>query len=190
MAKMTPPKPTHRKRSPFYWWRRFPTHKPLHHYQPLIARIQNGDFDYPEYFEQAKWELQWCQEEIDSREHLFRDKQEFLKEKGDIERRYYKRYGKLFQDGIDAEKKRLDELIKGLKQTFGGTKEEIWDFMGEFDGTLEELHWAYAKHRGINKPNNDASSAVMDIFLAEQAKKRGRGRPPKNPSLHQDDSPI
>lgn len=26
------PKPTHRKRSPFYWWRRFPTHKAL----PLI----------------------------------------------------------------------------------------------------------------------------------------------------------
>ena len=45
MAKKIPQKPTHRKRSPFYWWRRFPTHKGLHHYKPLIERIKNGDFD-------------------------------------------------------------------------------------------------------------------------------------------------
>ena len=66
MAKKIPQKPTHRKRSPFYWWRRFPTHKGLHHYKPLIERIKNGDFDYPEYFEQAEWEEHWCREEIES----------------------------------------------------------------------------------------------------------------------------
>ena len=46
MPKKIPQKPTHRKRSPFYWWRRFPTHQALHHYKPLLERIQNGDFDY------------------------------------------------------------------------------------------------------------------------------------------------
>ena len=64
MEKIIPQKPTHRKRSPFYWWRRFPTHKPLHPYVPLLDRIKNGDFDYPEFFEQAKWEDHWCEEEI------------------------------------------------------------------------------------------------------------------------------
>ena len=75
MAKKIPPKPTHRKRSPFYWWRRFPTHQMLHHYKPLIERIQNGDFDYPPYFEQAEWEDHWAEEEVNSIRHLFKDSQ-------------------------------------------------------------------------------------------------------------------
>ena len=59
-----PKKPTHRKRTPFYWWRRFRIHKSLPYKATLLDKIRNGDFEYPEYFQQAEWELEWmCQEQ-------------------------------------------------------------------------------------------------------------------------------
>ena len=42
-----PKKPSGRKRSPFYWWRRFRTHKMKPWNASLLARIKNGDFEYP-----------------------------------------------------------------------------------------------------------------------------------------------
>ena len=116
MAKKIPPKPTHRKRSPFYWWRRFPTHKALHHNKPLIDRIKNGDLDYPPYFEQASWEDYWAEQEIESKRHLFQDQQNFIKEANDIRRRYIKRKNLLIKDGYEAEEKRLKEIKEKEKK--------------------------------------------------------------------------
>ena len=174
MPKKIPQKPTHRKRSPFYWWRRFPTHKALHHYKPLLERIQNGDFDYPEYFEQAEWEAHWCQEEINSKEYLFKDHQSFLEESRSIERRYRKRQNLLIKDGYETEEKRLKEIAKQFSITFGGSKDEVVRFMEEFDGTLEEMYYAYAERRGIKNIN---------ILADMPVKRRGRGRPRKNPFI-------
>ena len=174
MAKRIPPKPTHRKRSPFYWWRRFPTHQALHHYRPLIERIQNGDFDYPEYFEQAEWEKQWCKEEIESKRHLFKDSQSFLEESRSIERRYRKRQNLLIKDGYENEEKRLKEIVKQFSITFGGSKEDVVAVMENFDGTLEEMYYYYAKLKGIK---NISLLATMPV------KRRGRGRPRKNPLI-------
>ena len=42
-----PPKPKRGKRSPFYWWRRWKSHKYLPTKKGLLARILNGDFEYP-----------------------------------------------------------------------------------------------------------------------------------------------
>ena len=174
MAKRIPPKPTHRKRSPFYWWRRFPTHKALHHYKPLLERIQNGDFDYPEYFEQATWEEHWCKEEIESKRHLFKDQQNFLAEARSIERRYRKRQNLLIKDGHDAEQKRLAEVVKQFSITFGGSKQDVVAFMEKFDGTLEEMYYAYARIKGIKN---------VSLLETMPVKRRGRGRPPKNPLI-------
>jgi len=174
MAKKIPQKPTHRKRSPFYWWRRFPSHKPLHHYKPLLERIQNGDFDYPEYFEQAEWEDHWAEEEIASKRHLFNDPQSFLEESNAIKRRYLKRKNLLIKDGYETEHKRLVELIKQFGIAFGCTKDTIREFMEEFDGTLEEMYYAFAEHRGVKN---------IKVLEYMPVKKRGRGRPPKNPLL-------
>ena len=138
MAKKIPQKPTHRKRSPFYWWRRFPTHKGLHHYKPLIERIKNGDFDYPEYFEQAEWEQHWCQEEIESKRHLFNDQQNFLEESRSIERKYRKRQNLLIKDGYETEQKRLKELIKQFTITFGGSKQDVIAVMEKFEALLKK----------------------------------------------------
>ena len=60
-----PPKPKRGKRSPFYWWRRWKSHKYLPVKAGLLARIQNGDFEYPDQFEWAKYELHYMQDEID-----------------------------------------------------------------------------------------------------------------------------
>ena len=58
-----PKKPSGRRAMPFYWWRRFRTHKCLPYKASLINKIRNGDFDYSPFFEQAKWELHWMKEE-------------------------------------------------------------------------------------------------------------------------------
>jgi len=174
MPKKIPQKPTHRKRSPFYWWRRFPTHQVLHHYKPLLERIQNGDFDYPEYFEQAKWEEHWCKEEIESKRPLFNDHKSFLEEARSIERRYRKRQNLLIKDGYETEEKRLKEIAKQFSITFGGSKDDVVRFMEEFDGTLEEMYYAYAENKGIKN---------VSVLETMPVKRRGRGRPPKNPLI-------
>ena len=174
MKRQIPPKPTHRKRSPFYWWRRFPTHQALHHYRPLIERIQNGDFDYPEYFEQAEWEKQWCKEEIESKRHLFKDSQSFLEESRSIERRYRKRQNLLIKDGYENEEKRLKEIVKQFSITFGGSKDDVVAFMEKFDGTLEEMYYAYARIKGVKN---------VSLLETMPVKRRGRGRPHKNPLI-------
>lgn len=181
MSKKIPPKPTHRKRSPFYWWRRFPTHQSLHHYKPLLERIQNGDFDYPEYFEQSTWEDHWCEEEVESIRPLFKDTENLQKEIGDIRRRYAKRRNLLIKDGMDTEKKRLEEIKKQFSISLGGTKEDVYEFMSTFDGTLEEMYYAYAEYRGIKN---------VRVLESLPVKKRGRGRPPKNNPIHIDESPF
>jgi len=183
MANKIPEKPTHRKRSPFYWWRRFPTHKALHYYVPLLDRIQNGDFDYAPYFEQAKWEDYWCQQDIDKILKEARNIEDTVRERADITKKYAKRRNLLIEDGFKTEKKRLEEIAKEFAKVFGGTKKDVWDFMESFDGTLEEMHWAYAEHRGIKKPQGEDAQAIIKRILGEQAKKRGRGRPRKNPLI-------
>ena len=60
-----PPKPKRGKRSPFYWWRRWKSHKYLPTKKGLLARILNGDFEYPDQFEWAKYELHYMQDELD-----------------------------------------------------------------------------------------------------------------------------
>ena len=58
-----PKKPSGRTRSPFYWWRRFKSHKYLPHNASLLRKIENGDYNYPDLFEHAEWELVWMKEE-------------------------------------------------------------------------------------------------------------------------------
>ena len=174
MAKKIPQKPTHRKRSPFYWWRRFPSHKALHHYKPLLERIQNGDFDYPPYFEQATWEDHWAEEEIASKRHLFNDANNFHQEASDIRRRYKKRSNLLIKDGYETEQKRLAEIVKQFSITFGGSKQDVVAVMENFDGTLEEMYYYYAELKGIKN---------VSLLETMPVKRRGRGRPRKNPLI-------
>ena len=64
--------------------------------------------------------------------------------------------------------------IKQFSITFGGSKDDVVAFMEKFDGTLEEMYYAYARIKGIRN---------VSILENMPVKRRGRGRPRKNPLL-------
>ena len=119
-----PKKPIHRKRTPFYWWRRFRTHKSLPYKATLLDKIRNGDFECPEYFQQAEWELEWMRDE----------QQEFINNYSgddyhndilylDIEKRARKRYNKLYEDGMKL-KNKCEEKLKKVEMQIKKIKSE------------------------------------------------------------------
>ena len=137
-----PLKPSGRKRSPFYWWRRFRSHKYLPHNAPLLRKIQNGDYDYPPYFQQAQWELEWADDEQEQyiKNYVGSGDPRTDEAYEDIGRRARKRYKKLIEDGYEVESRHLSTLVEGLSKRFKLPKETIKTLMGEFGGTIEELY--------------------------------------------------
>ena len=135
-----PKKPSGRRALPFYWWRRFKTHRNLPYKAPLIDKIKNGDFDYSPFFEQAKWELHWMKEEQESFINNYQGKDYELDNLyTEIEIRARKRYNKLFEDGMKDEFDRMDRLVNDFKKHFEISKDIIKETIEEFDGTIEEL---------------------------------------------------
>ena len=136
-----PPKPKRGKRSPFYWWRRWKSHKYLPVRAGLLARIQNGDFEYPDQFEWAKYELHYMQDELDNfvNEYQGNDPKEDMRYH-DIQKRYMKRHNKLMEDAHNTELRHLEELAEGLSKEFKVDKEKIKKIMEEFGGATEDLY--------------------------------------------------
>ena len=146
-----PIKPSGRRAMPFYWWRRFRTHKSLPYKASLLNKIRNGDFEYPEYFQQANWELIWMKEEQDDfiKNYQGKDpKQDMLYL--DIELRARKRYNKLFEDGMKTEHDRMDDLKTKICKEFKFCKDQLIDIMSEFGDTTEELYFHVAQLQGYN----------------------------------------
>ena len=145
-----PLKPSGRKRSPFYWWRRFRSHKYLPHNAPLLRKIQNGDYDCPPYFQQAQWELEWADDEQEQyiKDYVGSGDPRTDEAYEDIGRRARKRYKKLIEDGYEVESRHLSTLVEGLSKRFKLPKETIKTIMGEFGGTIEELY-RYIKQNHI-----------------------------------------
>ena len=136
-----PPKPKRGKRSLFYWWRRWKSHKYLPVKAGLLARIQNGDFEYPKLFDWAKYELHYMQEELDNfvNEYQGNDPREDSRYY-DIQKRYMKRHNKLMEDAYNTELRHLDELAEGLSKEFKVDKEKIKKIMEEFGEATEDLY--------------------------------------------------
>ena len=136
-----PPKPKRGKRSPFYWWRRWKSHQYLPVRKGLLARIQNGDFEYPELFDWAKYELHYMQDELDNfvNEYQGNDPREDSRYY-DIQKRYMKRHNKLMEDAHNTELRHLEELAEGLSKEFKVDKEKIKKIMEEFGGATEDLY--------------------------------------------------
>ena len=137
-----PKKPSGRKSTPFYWWRRFKSHK----YKPwnarLLTRIRNGDFEYPKLYDHAEYELHWMKEE---QEEFVKNYKGIGDPKRDssyqtIEIRYRKRHRKLTEDAFEVDHKRLQDLLDSFCKEFIINKEELWEIMEEFGGTTEELY--------------------------------------------------
>ncbi len=146
-----PKKPTHRKRTPFYWWRRFRIHKSLPYKATLLDKIRNGDFEYPEYFQQAEWELEWMrQEQKEFINNYNGDNYESDILYIDIERRARKRWKALYEDGMKTEFDRMDDFKTKLCKEFKFSKDKLVDIMEEFGGTTEDLYFHVADLQGIN----------------------------------------
>ncbi len=146
-----PKKPIHRKRTPFYWWRRFRTHKSLPYKATLLDKIRNGDFKYPEYFQQAEWELEWMrQEQKEFIDNYNGDNYESDILYIDIERRARKRWKALYEDGMKTEFDRMDNFKTQLCREFKFSKDKLVDIMEQFGGTMEDLYFHVAKLQGIN----------------------------------------
>jgi len=143
-----PPKPKRGKRSPFYWWRRWKSHQYLPVRKGLLARIQNGDFEYPKLFDWAKYELHYMQEELDNfvNEYQGNDPKEDMRYY-DIQKRYMKRHNKLMEDAHNTELRHLEELAKSLAKEFKVSKEKVKKIMEEFGGTTEGLYLYVDKNK-------------------------------------------
>ena len=149
-----PIKPNGRRAMPFYWWRRFRTHKSLPYKASLLNKIKNGDFEYPEYFQQAEWELIWMKEEQDDfiQNYKGNDPEQdrlYL----DIELRARKRYNKLFEDGMKTEFDRIEDFKTKLCKEFKFNIEKLVVIMDEFEGATEDLYYHIAKLKGYNISN-------------------------------------
>ena len=135
-----PKKPSGRRALPFYWYRRFKTHKCLPYKYPLIDKIKNGDFEYSPFFEQAKWELHWMKEEQEEFINNYQGSDPTMDMLyTDIEVKARKRYNKLYEDAMKDEHNRMDSLIINLSKHYKLKKEKIKDFINEFEGTTIEL---------------------------------------------------
>jgi hypothetical protein len=159
-----PKKPSGRRALPFYWWRRFRTHKPLPYKFSLLDKIRNGDFEYPEYFQQAEWELEWMKDEqkefIDGYQGREPEQDRLYLE---IELRARKRYNKLFEDGMKTEYERMDDLKQKLGKVFKISKQEVQDTMEQFGGTTEELYFHIAKIKNYNTDTLNKLNASKTI---------------------------
>ena len=157
-----PPKPKRGKRSPFYWWRRWKSHKYLPVRAGLLARIQNGDFEYPQMFEWAKYELHYMQDELDKfiSEYYGNDYREDFRYH-DIQKRYMKRHNKLIKDAHEVELRHLNGLVDELVKEFIITKEEVREIMEEFGDTTERLYLHIADNYDFRKPNKKKITQLL-----------------------------
>ena len=135
-----PKKPTGRRALPFYWYRRFKSHKCLPYKSSLVDKILNEDFEYSPFFEQANWELHWMKEEQEEFIKNYQGKDPLLDRLYmDIETRSRKRYNKLFEDAMKDEHNRMDMLTNNLSKYYKLNKQKVKDFINIFEGTTMEL---------------------------------------------------
>ena len=158
-----PPKPKRGKRSPFYWWRRWKSHKYLPVRAGLLARIQNGDFEYPELFEWAEYEMHYMQDELDEFIQNYQGNEDPKTDRlyMDIEKRYRKRYNKLIADAMEVEQRHLTSLVDVLSKEFIITKEEVREIMEEFGDTTESLYLYIADNYDFRKLNKKKTIQLL-----------------------------
>ena len=160
---IVPPKPKRGKRSPFYWWRRWKSHKYLPVRANLLDKIQNGDFDYPDQFEWAEYEMHYMKEEHDAYRAEYRGfgDIENTEKWMDIQKRYMKRHNKLMEDAHEVELRHLHGLEDELVKEFNITKEEVREIMEEFGDTTESLYLHIADNYDFRKLNKKKTIQLL-----------------------------
>ena len=138
-----PKKPSGRRAMPFYWWRRFRSHKNLPYKARLLDKITNGDFDPTPFFQEAEWELHWMKEEQDDFRDNYKGNLDEIEQDIryiEIESKARKRYNKLYEDGMKDEADRMDRLVNNFSKHFKVNRSKMHDIVYSFDGTILELY--------------------------------------------------
>tara|TARA_R100001509_G_scaffold162020_1_gene132575 strand:- start:446 stop:898 length:453 start_codon:yes stop_codon:yes gene_type:complete len=138
-----PKKPSGRRAMPFYWWRRFRSHKNLPYKARLLDKITNGDFDPTPFFQEAEWELHWMKEEQKDFKDNYQGNLDEIEQDIryiEIESKARKRYNKLYEDGMKDEADRMDRLVNNFSKHFRVQRSKMHDIVYSFDGTILELY--------------------------------------------------
>lgn len=136
-------------RNTFNWWRRNKKRRTLKKTAPLLLRIENGDFELSQYWDEANLEL-------DTKQRLTEFEEERGKRMGlryetirqnvfNATDQYQRRYNRLFKDFTEDEDRMLDDLRESLKKEFG---KDMWDKCMERQrgkGRVIDIYYWYKK---------------------------------------------
>jgi len=135
----------------YNWWRRHKTPNKLTKKEAfkgksfLLQQIEHGDYDYSDFYKQAKQELQFAEQEQQRLTNSWIAGPESLKHRlDDIERKYNKRHNKLMEDHCISEVRLLCKLKESLIREFGI---DCWSecIDTHTDQTVEQLFHNYRK---------------------------------------------
>ena len=131
----------------FRWYTNGRRKKPLSKSEPLLLRIQNGDFEYSPYFDEAKAVEKEGDKMVEFLMKTLKIQCEFDRKHEALEKTKMKRVKrlKLMEVGNEEENKRLRELKLALEKEFDKC---LWDKSLEKQrgkGTTEDLYWWYKK---------------------------------------------
>ena len=138
--------------NPFRWFTKGKYRKrPLKSKEPLLLRIQNGDFEYSPYLRESVDEEQNYQNKFDyfMKTSLQQDGPEKQVEAHEYAKMRRIASQKLMEKGLEEEQTRLNELKRLLKEEFGKC---LWDKCLEKQrgkGTIEDMYWWYKKQTGF-----------------------------------------
>lgn len=134
--------------NPFRWYTKGSYRKkPLKKKEPLLLKIQNGDFEYSPFL----------LESVDEEKNYQKKYDDFMKtskiqdtNSKKVEAHQYAKLRrvasqKLMEKGLEEEQIRLNELRKELAEEFG---KDLWDKCLEKQrgkGTTEDMYWWYKK---------------------------------------------
>ena len=152
--------------NPFSWFTQgtYRT-KPLKSNQPLLLRIQNGDFEYSPFL----------RESVDEEENYQTKYNQFMSTSmiDDIMNRKVEAHQhaklrriasqKLMETGLEEEATRLGELRKQLTEEFG---KDLWDKCLEKQrgkGTTEDMYWWYKSQVGGSYTKSELQIRGIEI---------------------------
>lgn len=134
-----------------YRWFTTQRQKRLPKSRPLLERIQNGDYDYSIYFEEAEWNRQEADRIFDDvmKNALISNLKQREHEANLSSKMKRVKALRLFEEGAKDEERILRELREELEKEFGV---DLWDIAHEKQrgkGTAEDLYWWYKKKVGM-----------------------------------------
>ena len=138
--------------NPYRWYTKGSyRRKPLKSKEPLLLKIQNGDFEYSPFLLESVDEEKNYQRKYD--DFMNSSKIQNINEK-QVEAHQHAKLRrvasqKLMEKGLEEEETRLGQLRKELTAEFG---KDLWDKCLEKQrgkGTTEDMYWWYKKQRGI-----------------------------------------